>query len=82
MASLKYRKLFFLVLMGFQLLQGQLYEAPISPPLKIPIALSGTFAELRSSHFHAGLDIKTQGRQGLGVYGVWDGYISRILVST
>ncbi len=82
MASLKYRKLFLLVLMGFQLLHGQLYEAPISPPLKIPIALSGTFAELRSSHFHAGLDIKTKGRQGLGVYGVWDGYISRILVST
>ncbi len=63
-------------------LEAQMYEEPITPPLKIPIALSGTFAELRSSHFHAGLDIKTQGRQGLSVYGVWEGYISRILVST
>ena len=33
-----------------------------------PNYLSGTMGELRSSHFHAGLDIKTQGVQGLEVY--------------
>ena len=31
-------------------------------PIGIPILLSGTFAELRSNHFHSGLDIKTNGK--------------------
>ena len=52
------------------------------PPLTIPIQLSGTFGELRNTHFHAGLDIRTQGRQGLPVNSVQDGWISRINVST
>ena len=34
-------------------------------PLDIDIVLSGSFGELRSNHFHSGLDIKTQGREGL-----------------
>jgi len=33
------------------------------PPLDIPIQLSGTFGELRNNHFHAGIDIRTQGRR-------------------
>jgi murein DD-endopeptidase MepM/ murein hydrolase activator NlpD len=49
-------------------------------PLDIPIVLSGSFGELRSNHFHAGLDIKTQGKQGLKVYAAADGYVSRIKV--
>lgn len=43
--------------------------------------LSGSMGELRSSHFHAGLDIKTNGREGLEVYAAADGYISRIRAS-
>ncbi|MAY83635.1 MAG: peptidase M23 [Flavobacteriales bacterium] len=50
-------------------------------PLDIPLYLSGNFAELRSNHFHAGLDIKTQGFEGQKIYAVADGYISRIKVS-
>ncbi|MCB4808289.1 M23 family metallopeptidase [Tamlana sp. 62-3] len=50
-------------------------------PLKIPIILSGTFAELRSNHFHSGLDIKTQGRTGLHVVASANGFVSRIKVS-
>ncbi|WP_299017224.1 M23 family metallopeptidase [uncultured Polaribacter sp.] len=49
-------------------------------PLNIPIVLSGTFGELRSNHFHSGLDIKTQGKEGLPVFAVADGYVSRIKV--
>ena len=49
-------------------------------PLDIPIFLSGSFGELRSNHFHAGLDIKTQGKEGLKVFAVADGYVSRIKV--
>jgi len=50
-------------------------------PLDIPIVVSGTFGELRSNHFHAGLDIKTQRKNGLNVYAAADGYISRIKVA-
>ncbi|MFD1015335.1 M23 family metallopeptidase [Winogradskyella rapida] len=50
-------------------------------PLDIPLVLSGTFAELRSTHFHGGLDIKTQQREGLKVYAAAEGYISRIKIS-
>lgn len=49
-------------------------------PLGVPIILSGTFGELRSNHFHSGLDIKTQGREGLKIYAPADGYVSRIKV--
>ncbi|MEQ9581317.1 MAG: M23 family peptidase, partial [Arenibacter sp.] len=44
-------------------------------PLDIPIVLSGTFGELRSNHFHAGIDIKTQQRQGLPVYAIGEGTV-------
>jgi len=37
--------------------------------------------ELRASHFHAGIDIKTQGVQGLEVYASAAGYVSRIKVA-
>ncbi|CAM1371532.1 Peptidase M23 [Tenacibaculum litopenaei] len=50
------------------------------PPLKIPIVLAGTFGELRSNHFHSGIDIKTQGKEGLPIYAAADGYVSRIKV--
>ena len=50
-------------------------------PLQVPLVLSGTFGELRSNHFHSGLDIKTQQREGLTVYASAEGYISRINVA-
>lgn len=49
-------------------------------PLNIPITLSGTFGELRSNHFHAGIDIKTQGKEGLPVFAAAEGYVSRIKI--
>lgn len=51
------------------------------PPLGIPLYLSGTFGELRSNHFHSGMDIKTGGVEGKNVYAIADGYVSRIKVS-
>ncbi len=50
-------------------------------PLGIPLYLSGGFAEMRSNHFHGGLDIKTQGQTGFRVYSAADGWISRIVIS-
>ena len=51
-------------------------------PLDIPMDLSGSFGELRSNHFHSGLDMKTKGVEGLPVYASADGYVSRIKIST
>lgn len=50
-------------------------------PLEITHYLSGNFGELRNNHFHTGLDIKTQQREGLKVVAAGDGYISRINIS-
>lgn len=56
------------------------YLFPINPGQQN--FLAGTMGELRSSHFHAGLDIKTGGQEGLPIYATADGYISRIKVSS
>ncbi len=50
-------------------------------PLEIKNLLAANFGELRQNHFHSGLDIKTQQKEGLKVFAVADGYISRINVS-
>ncbi len=50
-------------------------------PMDIPLVLSGSFGELRSNHFHSGLDIKTQQREGIPVYAPADGIVSRIKVA-
>ncbi len=50
--------------------------------MDLPIVLAGTFGELRTNHFHAGIDIKTNGRTGQKVYTAMEGYVSRIKVST
>lgn len=45
-----------------------------------PILLSGNFGELRSNHFHSGIDFKTQGVEGKPIHSVRAGYVSRISV--
>jgi len=49
--------------------------------MDIPLFLSGNFGELRATHFHSGLDLKTQGVTGIPVKAVKDGYISRVNIS-
>ena len=50
-------------------------------PLDIPLILSGNFGEFRGSHFHTGIDIKTQGKEGFPVLAAADGDVVRIKVS-
>lgn len=52
-----------------------------TPPLNITLALSANFGEIRSTHFHGGVDFKTEGVEGKSVVSVADGYVSRISVS-
>ncbi len=70
--------LLFLVLFSTLQAQNDLPQDYFQNPLDIPIVLAGTFGELRSNHFHSGLDIKTQQREGLEVKAAAEGYISRI----
>ena len=75
----KFFLLLFCLNIGFA--QTKYPEDYFIKPLEIPLILSGTFGELRSNHFHAGLDIKTQKREGLNVLSSADGYVSRIKIS-
>lgn len=56
-------------------------SASFGPPLDIPLYLSGNFAELRNNHFHAGIDLKTQGVEGKNVLAAEEGFIARINIS-
>jgi hypothetical protein len=67
----------FCFLIAFHALTAQQKAAFISP-MDIPLILSGNFGELRSGHFHSGLDFKTQGVSGHPVFAVESGFVSRI----
>lgn len=49
-------------------------------PLDLPPSTAGSFGELRSMHFHSGLDFKTNQRTGYPVHAAMYGYISRLRV--
>ena len=71
--------LLFIVLSTFS---ESIFAQDYHPPLDFKMLLSGTFGELRGDHFHAGIDIKTEGVEGQKVYAIANGYISRIKIST
>jgi len=77
-----YKVLLFSILIPFTS-SGQ--EVPKKPeyinPMAIPLDLSGNFMEPRSNHFHSGLDMRTQGQEGVPVRAVADGWVSRIKIS-
>ena len=49
-------------------------------PLGIDLRLAGNFGELRSDHFHTGIDLKTWGQEGLPIRAIEKGQVSRIKV--
>ncbi len=49
-------------------------------PLDIEISQSSSFAEFRGFRFHAGIDLRTQRRNGLPVRAIEDGFVSRMKV--
>lgn len=61
-------------------LRSQTGEAMLTVPFDFNLLLSGNFGELRSNHFHSGVDFKTQGVVGKPIRCVADGYISRATV--
>ena len=72
--------------LGFAQQQKQLryplgyFQFPINPNHQNYLA--GGMGDLRPNHFHAGIDIKTQGREGLPIHCAADGYVSEVRVQT
>ncbi|MBT0608783.1 M23 family metallopeptidase [Aequorivita echinoideorum] len=60
--------------------QSEIPKDYFANPLDIELILAGNFGEMRANHFHSGIDIKTEQREGLPVYAPADGYVSRINV--
>ncbi len=74
-------RLFFLVLITFLTCSTSLRSQNYLWPSSSGQFLSSTFGETRSSHFHAGLDIKTWGREGYRVFASREGTLYRLLVA-
>lgn len=56
-------------------------QGHFASPVNRQMRLSGTFGELRSNHFHAGLDVKSLNQtSGDPIYAAAEGFISRINV--
>lgn len=71
---------FFITLFSSIVTFGQDKETDFVSPMDIPLYSTGSFAELRGSHFHSGLDIRTFGKTGYYVYAPMEGYVKRIKV--
>lgn len=69
-----------LLLLGNGTLRAQSDCSDFLPPLTIPLTSSGHFAELRSNHFHSGIDLRTQGKENQYVICPYDGEVSRIKI--
>jgi len=61
--------------------QPDYLRAEWSWPTEASTLLSGKFGETRSAHFHAGIDVKTWGREGFKVFASRDGILHRVGVS-
>ncbi|MBC7912597.1 MAG: M23 family metallopeptidase, partial [Pyrinomonadaceae bacterium] len=71
---------FYLNLYSQDIILNKEYPTDFRPPLDLIPVLAGSFGEIRSNHFHSGLDYRTNQREGYPVYAVADGFISRLRV--
>lgn len=79
--------LFFLALLFPALFYGQDFPAKEYPqndfiyPVEATISLSANFGELRSNHYHMGLDCRTNQTENKRVKAAADGYVMRVTVA-
>src|SRR5688572_7595124 len=75
---------FILLLLSYLNAEGQTVGSSRYPqgyfgnPLGIPMSLSANFGELRSNHWHMGLDLRTDQKENYPVLASADGYIAHI----
>jgi murein DD-endopeptidase MepM/ murein hydrolase activator NlpD len=71
---------------NYQVLQDSIKDSgkPVYfvSPLNIPLYLAGNYGEIRSAHFHGGIDIKTQQVEGKTVVAADSGYVFRVAVQS
>ena len=78
------RKISFLlcILLSVTGANAQLNDVQLRSPFDFELLLSANFGELRSNHFHAGVDFKTGEVSGKQIKCIADGYICRAKVET
>lgn len=70
-----------LTIFSYALASGQNYPRNyFRHPLNIPMQLVANFGEIRTNHWHMGLDIRTLQRENLPVYASAEGFVSRVVV--
>jgi len=79
--KLKFILFLYVITLQALLAQTKYSDTKFAKPIDLPFILSGNFGELRSNHFHSGLDIKTNNKTGIKVNAIGDGYVSRIKIS-
>lgn len=67
-----------ILFLSINYMKAQVYD--FRSPFDFQMRLTGTFGELRSNHFHSGIDIKTKETVGHPVYAIADGWVSRVKV--
>lgn len=77
--KLVYTFLVFIIFSKSLAQSGEKYLFPIRPGEVA--SLAGNLGELRSNHFHTGIDIRTNNQIGYAVYAAKSGYISRAAMS-
>lgn len=73
-----YRLYFLLIALTRLAAFGQL--PIVVQPIAGEVDFAGTFGELRSHHFHSGVDFRTGGQIGVPIRAVQSGYLSRMVV--
>lgn len=72
---------FFFLSISFLKAQKPFKEKNFILPVSGNLPISGSFGELRPSHFHTGIDFSTLNKENLEILSIDEGYISRIKVS-
>ncbi len=71
----------FITIYNIQIKQSFAQDSPYISPVDFTIKLAGNVGEIRSTHFHSGIDIKATKGIGSPIFAVSNGYITRIGVS-
>jgi len=70
----------FLISFFSQFVYGQ--SVRYSWPMDSSLPLTGNYGEIRPNHFHTGIDLSTNGKEGLPVHAIADGSVSRIRINS
>lgn len=76
-----FKKVHILFSLIFLFSTSEIFSQNFISPLNIPPSLSANFGDLRSNHFHSGLDFRTQQTINKSVVAIENGFISRIYIT-